>query len=174
MVGFRVGCESALSQAAAPAPQSAGPLVLAQPVGPQPCNGRFSQASPAAPCGNPGAGQSQSKGASPQPHTFTCSYAAKPSQPRKMAGCVDDAGSRQGEGDGDLSHPLRRGPSNRGAGTASHCRAKNFPSQSQEEARKEFCPETSVPGTVFLFVFTFILSRVSQSSGSREQSQTQS
>lgn len=77
--------------------------MLARPVGPQPCNGHCSRASPAALCRNPGAGHSQSKGASPQPHAFCCSHAAKPSQPRKMAGCVDDAGSRQREGDGDLS-----------------------------------------------------------------------
>lgn len=92
-----------------------------------------------------------------------------------MAGCLDDAGSTQVEGDEDPSRPLRRGSSDQGVGTASHCHANNFPPQSQEEARKEFCPETSVSGTVFLFIFTFILSRVvSQSSGSREQSQTQS
>jgi len=82
-----------------------------------------------------------------------------------MAGFIDDAGSRQGEGDGDPSHPVWRGFSKQGVGTVGN----------QEKAREKFCPETSVPGTVFKFIFTVILSRVvSQSSGSGEQSQMQS
>lgn len=155
LVGFRVGCESALSQAAALAAWSAGPPVLAQPVGPQLCDRHCSWASPTAACGNLSTGDSQSKGAIPQSHTFGCSP-AQHSRPLKMAGCVNDAGGRQGGGDGDLSCSLQRCPSDQGVGTASHCCTNNCTPQSQKETRKEFSPEPSVPGRVFLFILTYI------------------
>lgn len=158
LVGFRVGCESALSQAAALAFWSAGPPVLAQPVGPQLCDRHCSWASPTAACGNLSMGHSQSRGAIPQPHIFGCSP-AEHSWPLKMAGCVNDAGGRQG-GDGDLSCSLQKCPSDQGAGTACHCCTNNFPPQIQKEARKELSPEPSVPSSVFLFILTFLLSRV--------------
>lgn len=118
-------------------------------------------------------GHSQSQGAIPQPHTFGCSP-AQHSRPLKI-GSLNDAGSRQGEGDGGLlSCSLQRCPSDQSVGTASDCCTNNFPPQSQKEARKKLCPEPSVPGRVFLFILTFILSRVvSQFSGSQEKSQTQ-